>query len=167
VTVQIADLRDPGALLALNNAAIPDVNRLDATKADWLTAHSVLARVATIGEAAAGVVIVLSETAALESEYFRWFTERYGNFLYIDRVVVASDARRHGIATTLYREVEALASKRAQAIASDVYCSPPNAASLRFHQKLGYVEVGQQFSASETRTVCKLMKFGDRARSRR
>jgi hypothetical protein len=160
VDIHIADLRDPGTLLELNNAAVPDVNQLDARKADWLLDHSVLARVAVVNGSAAGLVVVLPDTVALDSDYLGWFQERYQGFLYIDRVIVTPETRHHGIATRLYREVDDLALAREQAIASDAYCQPPNVASLAFHQKMGYLEVGRQFSASEGKTVCKLMKRG-------
>ena len=164
VALQMADLRNPEILFALNNAAVPDVNHIDRRKADWLLVHSALARVASLDGRPAGVVVVLADTAGLDSEYFRWFTERYESFLYIDRVIVAAGARRRGVATRLYLEVDDLAQAGRQAIASEAYCEPPNVASLSLHRKMGYLEIGQQVSMSEGRTVAKFMKFGDRAR---
>ena len=163
---RIDDLRDPVVLRELNNAAVPDVNRIDERKADWLLTHSALARMAIVDGHAAAVIVVLGDASNLESDYFRWFTERYENFLYIDRVIVAEKARRRGVATRLYREVDALARRSRMAIASDVYSQPPNMPSLNFHEKMGYREVGQQFSNSEGKTVSKLMKFAGHARSR-
>ncbi len=160
------DLRDPVILHELNNAAVPDVNRIDQPKADWLLTHSMLARMAILDGHVAGVIVVLGEESNLDSDYFRWFTERYENFVYVDRVIVAERARRRGVATRLYLEVDALAQKHRLAIASDVYSKPPNIPSLHLHEKAGYREVGQQFSDAEGKTVSKLMKFGDRARSR-
>src|SRR5262245_50899334 len=115
-TIAIDDLRDHAILRTLNNAAVPDVNALDNCKAAWLTTHAELARVAAIDGQPAGVIIVLSETAELASEYFTWFTERYENFVYVDRVIVAAAARRHGIATALYREVDRIATEGGLAI---------------------------------------------------
>src|SRR5262245_30066656 len=104
--IQIDDLRDAAILQELNNAAVPDVNHLDDRKAAWLVSHAVLARVAAIEGAPAGVIIVLSDAADLASEYFTWFTAQYENFVYVDRVIVTAAARQHGVATTLYREVD-------------------------------------------------------------
>jgi predicted GNAT superfamily acetyltransferase len=167
VTSRIDDLRDPGILRELNNAAAPDVNQIDERKADWLLTHSALARMAIVDGHAAGVIVVLGDASNLESDYFRWFTDRYENFLYIDRVIVAETVRRCGLATRLYREVDELARSSRMAIASEVYSQPPNIPSLNFHRKMGYREVGQQFSNSEGKMVSKLMKFGGRARPRR
>jgi predicted GNAT superfamily acetyltransferase len=166
VPLQIADLEDPEILLTTNNAAVPDVNELTNQKAGWLIAHARLTRVATLDGRVAGVIVVLSDTAELNSEYFRWFTARYENFIYIDRVIVAAPTRRLGVATMLYSEVDQIASKDRLAVASDVYCDPPNAASIAFHQKMGYGEVGQQFSPAEGKTVSKLMRYVEHAHPR-
>lgn len=164
MTIEIRHLDDPDILVEINNAAVPDVNRLDRRKAEWLLEHSALAKVAIVDQQAVGVIVVLDDTAGLDSEYFRWFTERYQNFIYIDRVIVTESARRHGVSTRLYRAVDELARDRRQAIASEVYCEPPNLPSLSFHEKMGYQPIGRQFCAAEAKSVAKLMKFGDYAR---
>jgi len=78
-------------------------------------------------------------------------------------VIVAAWARRRGVATQLYREVDRLANEHNLAVASEVYCDPPNAPSLTFHAKMGYVEIGQQLSRAEGKTVSKLMKYREKA----
>ncbi|MEO8429359.1 MAG: GNAT family N-acetyltransferase [Verrucomicrobiota bacterium] len=35
-----------------------------------------------------------------------WFMRHYREFLYIDRIIIASEARRHGVATKLYDELQ-------------------------------------------------------------
>jgi uncharacterized protein len=163
VNLHIATLDAAAVLAEMNNSAVPDVNRIDDRKARWLIAHARLAASATLDDRAAGVIVVLDDTAALPSEYFQWFTARYRNFLYIDRVIVAAWARRRGVATQLYREVDRLANEHNLAVASEVYCDPPNAPSLTFHAKMGYVEIGQQLSRAEGKTVSKLMKYREKA----
>ena len=163
MTLQIGNLDAPDLLVRLNNAAVPDVNQLDEKKADWLVTHARWARVASLDGNAAGAIIVLDDRAAFESEYFTWFTARYRNFLYIDRVVVAAWARRRGVAAELYREIDGVAGERGMAIAAEVYCEPPNTASLAFHVRMGYREIGRQVSRAEGKTVSKLMKFAERA----
>jgi predicted GNAT superfamily acetyltransferase len=163
VNLHIATLDDAGVLATMNNSAVPDVNRIDDRKARWLIAHARLSASAALDGRAAGVIVVLDDAAALPSEYFQWFTARYRNFLYIDRVIVAAWARRQGVATRLYREVDRLANEHHLAVASEVYCDPPNAPSLAFHAKMGYVEIGQQLSLAEGKTVAKLMKYREKA----
>jgi predicted GNAT superfamily acetyltransferase len=161
--MRLADLEDPHILMEVNNSAIPDVNRLDDQKARWLLDHAILARMATVDGRVAGVMVVFGETAELDSEYYRWFTARYRNFIYVDRIIVPAWARRCGVGTKLYREVDRCAVDKGVAVASEVYCDPPNTASLAFHRRLEYAEVGRQTSRTEAKTVAKLMKYVENA----
>lgn len=142
---------------------MPDVNPLDLPKAQWLLAHAALARIATVEGQVAEAIIVLSELAEYDSDYFCWFSESYSNFICIDRVIVSAWARRLGVAAELYHHVEQVAKEKGVAIGADVYAEPPNRASLKFHAKMGFEEIGTQFSALEQKTVAKLMKYPDRA----
>jgi predicted GNAT superfamily acetyltransferase len=72
-----------------------------------------------------------------------WFRERYGRFVYVDRVVVAPAARGRGHARRLYDELfERAASAGHEVICCEVNRDPPNPASDGFHATLGFVEVG-------------------------
>lgn len=166
MTIQIENLVNPGILLEINNAAVPDVNGLDLPRAQWLLAHAALSKMAVVDGQAAGVMVVLSEFADFDSVYFRWFSQRYSNFIYIDRVIVSAWARRLGLAAALYREVDRAAIEQGLAIATEVYSRPPNTASLNFHAKMGFAEIGTQFSELEQKTVSKLMKYPERARTK-
>jgi predicted GNAT superfamily acetyltransferase len=79
---------------------------------------------------------------------YRWFTERYPDFVYLDRVVVDAPHRsqRHGEA--LYREVERriIAEGKTTLFACEVNLRPRNDGSLRFHARLGFEQVGEQES---------------------
>lgn len=162
----INPLHNPNTLLTLNNAAIPEVNFLDEAKARWLVEQALLARLATLNGQVAGVIIVLSDTAGLESDYYGWFIERYRHFMYIDRVIVADWARGQGIASALYQEVEQVAQTQGLAIATEVYSRPPNIVSLNFHRKRGFQEIGLQVSTTEGKTVAKFMKYLAHAQSK-
>ena len=164
--LEIKPLDNPQILLEINNSAVPYVNMLDSGKAQWLLEHATRSWLASLDGRAVGVLVLLNATCGLESEYYQWFTERYENFLYIDRVVVADWARGHGVATALYRAVDQVAVEGGYAIASEVYSQPPNTASLKFHQVMGYREVGSQYMLSEGKTVVKLLKYAERARLR-
>ncbi len=164
MSLEIYPLTEPAILAEINNAAVPDVNELTLARAGWLVENAAFARLARLDGRLAGVIVALDETSGYDSDYFRWFTAHYRNFLYVDRVIVAAWARGRGVAALFYRHLEELAEARDQAIASEVYSEPPNVPSLNFHRKMGYAEVGQQFSHSEGKTVAKLIKFPERAR---
>lgn len=163
MSLEITLLENPTLFREVNNAAVPDVNFLDEARAEWLVSHSFFPRLATLDGKVAGVIIVLSETAGFDSDYYRWYVERYTNFAYIDRVVVSAWARGLGVATELYRHVEQMAEAKGLAITAEVYSGPPNVPSLNFHRKLGYQEVGTQFCEGEGKAACKFMKYGERA----
>jgi predicted GNAT superfamily acetyltransferase len=80
-----------------------------------------------------------------ESPNYRWFAERYDAFIYIDRVVIAANARGDGIGATLYSDLFKFArSEGVKIIACEFDIVPPNPASQRFHQRHGFREVGTQ-----------------------
>jgi len=164
VSLETASLTDANILLELNNAAVPDLNELTPGKAQWLVDHCVVPAMATLDGRVAGLVVVLSETCGFDSDYFRWFSERYQNFLYIDRVVVADWARGQGIARQLYEAIETAAREKGLALVADVYCEPPNTASLNLHYRMGFQEIGKQHFPAEKRIATKFMKYGELAR---
>src|SRR5690349_10206291 len=130
MNLQITHLNDPSLLVEINNAAVPDLNQINTAKAQWLISHSVTPGLALLDGRPAGVIIVLSDQCGFDSDYYRWFTERYSNFLYIDRITVAPWARGHGVATRLYQEVDRIAQEQGLAVVADVYSKPPNIPSL-------------------------------------
>jgi len=79
---------------------------------------------------------------------YRWFSERYDEFIYLDRIVIAEPHRNRGIGALLYGEIERrmVAASKPQHLLCEVNFSPPNEGSLRFHRRLGFLPVGYQES---------------------
>ena len=92
-------------LLAMNNAAVPDVNRLDEAELARLADLSAVATVVVLDGKPQGIVLALRPGRPYDSLNYRWFTERYEDFLYVDRVIVAPDRRGAGLGRMLYAEV--------------------------------------------------------------
>ena len=166
MSLTIAALQDANLLLDINNAAVPDVGRMDASKAAWLVKHGVMPGLVLLDDQPAGVVVVLSDQSAYDSDYYRWFTARYQNFLYVDRIVVAASARGQGIASALYAEIDRIAQERKLAIVADVYSDPPNVPSLAFHRAMGFQEVGSQAFPAINKVCAKLMKYPEYAQAK-
>jgi predicted GNAT superfamily acetyltransferase len=164
MNLEITTLDNPNILLDINNSAIPDINALDTHKAQWLTAHAVVPGLALLEGQVAGIVVVLSDQCEFDSDYYRWFTARYENFLYIDRVIVAAWARGRGVAKKLYQQVEQVAREHSLAIVADVYSDPPNTPSLNLHRAMGYDEVGTEYMPAVKKIVSKFMKYSERAK---
>ena len=166
MALEIIALDHPNTLLEINNAAVPDVGALTTAKAQWLSEHVMLPGLAILDDQPAGVVIVLSDSCGYASDYYRWFTDRYENFLYIDRVIVAEWARGRGVAKQLYQAVDRLAQASNAAIVADVYSDPPNTRSLNLHRTMGFLEVGTQYFPAINKTAAKLMKYGEQAKQK-
>jgi predicted GNAT superfamily acetyltransferase len=138
------DPRDLEALLTLNNAVVPNVNLLDihalrhfAETAPWFF-------VAETSAGMAGFAIVLRPGAIYESLNYAWFSERYDDFVYIDRIVIAEDSRRFGLGRAFYRRIEEYAREmKAPVICAEVNLRPPNEISLSFHRAQGFEEIAQ------------------------
>ena len=144
-------------LLALNNAAVPAVNELDAPALAALAEHSHLA-VAVVADDAAdvalGFAILFVAGADYESENYRWFSGRSTDFLYVDLIVVADGFRGQGLGQVLYDAIFGAARRELLAeVLCEVNLEPPNPGSLAFHDRLGFTEVGQLSTKGDTVVV--------------
>ncbi len=136
-----ADLTD---VHALNELSVPGVNSLSPDRLAWLAAESAYFRVAVVGDDIAGFLICMAPDAPYDSPNFGWYRERYRDFLYIDRVAVASRYFRRGVASALYRDAAAIGESRFRLLAAEVNTRPRNEQSLRFHERMGFESVGSQ-----------------------
>ena len=142
LTIRDLLLADIEAATAINNANTPAVGEATAEHLAHLLDESVIALAAIApGGELAGFCIVLGPGADYGSVNYCWFTERYDDFIYLDRVAVAETARNAGVGTALYAEVERRAG--APWFLLEVNLRPRNDGSLRFHHRHGFVEVGQ------------------------
>ena len=144
---------DAAAISALNNSAVPNVNALGDEALYALTMLADFARVAVGTDGIAGMMLAFGPRASYDSPNYRWFDERYRDFLYIDRVVVAETARGQGIGKRLYSDIVAFAAGRAECLACEVNERPPNPGSMRFHEALGFGVVGRQETEGGEKSV--------------
>jgi predicted GNAT superfamily acetyltransferase len=134
---------DLPTLLAMNNAAVPNVSELGEAELAELVRMAELARTVEVDGVARGFVLALRPGAAYGSANYAWFTDRYQDFLYVDRIVVTASRRDGGLGATLYDAVFRHAGEhRVARVTCEVNVAPPNPGSLRFHQRLSFTEVG-------------------------
>ena len=136
--------RDQPAVLALNDQALPHVNALSAQQWAWLLAEADYFRVAEQHGAIAAFVIAIRQGTSYWSDNYRWFSARYPAFLYLDRIVVAAGVRQRGIGRAVYGDLVASASGRWPRIALEVNLQPPNPGSITFHERMGFLRVGER-----------------------
>ena len=153
-SIQALRESDLAAVLVLNNAHAAETSELTADSLRDLIATAFYARGG--GEA---FLIACAEGAAYDSPNFLWFRERYARFVYIDRVIVAAEARGRGLARRLYEDLfaEIRASGR-ELVACEVNLAPPNPASDAFHAALGFEEAGRAEIHGGAKTVRYLIK---------
>ncbi len=138
VTVRDATAADHAAVLALNNAHTPHVNALTDEEFAWLAGNAGHFRVAVNDAGLAGFVLCLPPGVDYWSRYYKWFSERYSDFLYLDRVVVSPRTRRGGVGRALYDDLHATAAGKWLRVCLEVNLKPPNPVSIAFHEALGY-----------------------------
>lgn len=132
------------AVLALNNAAGPAILALTPEQVRFAFAEAAYFRVAESGGRLVGFLIAFDHASSYASSNYRWFKERYSEFLYIDRVVIASAQRGGGVGRIFYADVTSFAEVRAPTLACEVFLEPRNDAALVFHGTYGFQEVGQR-----------------------
>ena len=151
----IRDARDAdlAAVHAINEAAVPHVNSITLDRFQDFTRSAAYFRVALLANHVAGYLVAFAPGARYDSVNFLWFQERYGDFIYIDRIAVATSARRHGIASGLYRDFFDFARPRTGLLTCEVNTRPVNAESKAFHESFGFREVGAQETEGGTKAV--------------
>lgn len=128
------------AVLALNNAHAAELSWLEPERLAELLGQAFYAR--RIG-ALEAFIMTFDQDGRYDSPNFLWFRERYPRFVYVDRVVVAAEARGRGHARRLYEDLFARARNLGHTtVTCEVNADPPNPASDAFHAALGFGEVG-------------------------
>lgn len=146
MALAIRDVRehDLDAVLALNNTAGRSILVLDAAQLRYFYEHADYFRVAEIDGQLAGFLIALRNGQDYASTNYRWFSEHYPSFVYIDRIVIANAYRRHGLGRIFYCDVNSYAEVRVPLLTCEVFLEPADDVVVLFHGTYGFQEVGQQ-----------------------
>jgi len=137
---------DLPTILKLNNANLPAVSLLDL---DELESDLEVAEHALVIVADEVLGFCVTFPSGLDVDLgtnYKWFSDRYDDFLYLDRVVIDAAHRSRGLGEALYREVERRmrSEGRTSRFTCEVNLQPRNEGSLRFHARLGFEQVGEQ-----------------------
>jgi hypothetical protein len=139
------------AILSLNEESVHFLSPMDEARLAQLAAAACYLRVIEDSGKIAAFLMAFRKGDAYDGTNFAWFSERYDDFLYVDRVVVAPDFRGLKLADRFYDDLEAFARARGVSrITCEVNAEPPNPVSLRFHERRGFREVGQVPYAGKT-----------------
>jgi predicted GNAT superfamily acetyltransferase len=119
-----------------------------------LHTQSAYHRVACIDDQVVAFLLAFREGADYDSPNYRWFSARYPQFLYIDRIVVDAAHQGKRLGAQLYDDLFRYARQTsATRITCEFDVEPPNEASRRFHARFGFKQVGEQSVAQGTKKV--------------
>jgi uncharacterized protein len=143
-------------LLSLNRASVRELSELDEPRLEWILSFAYRAFVVEHEGEVAAFAVAIAPGTPYDSANYRWFSEHYRRFLYLDRVVVAESLRRRGIGAQLYDAIEA-AAQPLERMVCEVNVLPANEPSLAFHAARGYVEI-ERVAHGQTKVVAMLSK---------
>jgi predicted GNAT superfamily acetyltransferase len=162
VRIRDAGCDDLQNLLELNQSNLPHVGSISMPELAHLHSQAVYFRIAEFEGQTAGFLIAFEPAAGYGSLNFLWFKKHYNAFVYIDRIVVAPEARRQGIAVGLYQDLEHFAADRTiPLMACEYNLRPKNEVSRQFHRRYGFKEVGTQETENGKKTVSLQIKAVD------
>lgn len=157
-TLRAGTAADAAAVLALNNASVPHVNALTADTLAQILAMSAHYTIAEDAEGILGFVICIPSGRSYWSDNYKWFAERYDEYLYLDRVAVDARAQRRGVGRAIYDDLHQRAKGVWPRIVLEVNLRPPNPVSVAFHSAVGYGEVGVREYADGEQAVLMYLK---------
>ncbi len=134
---------DYNRIIYLNACEIQYTSAMDIDRARHLDSLSDYHRVAEVNGHVAAFILAMKDHVPYVNDNYRWFSERYERFLYIDRIVVDRPYQGLKIGTLLYRDIVDYARKEnIPVITCEIMIEPPNKRSLDFHARQGFKEIG-------------------------
>ena len=145
--VSLLTIRQQDQVLALNNANIPAVSELTEEEFRFDLEHCLYPLMITDADSdeLLAFCVTFGPGAPYQSSNYEWFSKRYENFVYLDRIAMASNHQNQGLGAALYEALEEkmIADQLTTVLACEVNLQPANPGSMRFHHRLGFEEVGQ------------------------
>lgn len=152
--IRKAQKEDYPEILKLNQN---DVEMLSPLDDDLLSKMDELSEIFHVIEQDMGIVafiLAFADGCDYWSDNYKWFSDNYANFIYIDRIVIDENYRKQGFAKKLYENLFDYASENNYDLAcAEIDIEPEyNHPSIAFHKKMGFKEVGTRIS-KQTLTV--------------
>jgi len=154
--IEIRDVtpEDMGAILSLNEEFVHFLSPLCEAELARLGGKADYFRVAVIDERVVGFLLAFVPGVNYNSLNYRWFNNRFDDFAYIDRIVVASDAQGRALGAKLYDDLVAFAATRGLSqLTCEYNIMPMNEGSAKFHKRYGFTEIGQQALSDNEKRV--------------
>lgn len=153
-TIRKIEKKDYQKIVEINAAVVQHTSPMDESWLDELIGYSNYAILAESNDEIAGFLFSMGPNKPYINANYKWFTDRYTNLLYIDRIAVNPDYIGKGVGSELYKNVFEFAKKEGfKALGCEINIVPPNKPSTLFHKKHGFKEVGTQWLNNKTKKV--------------
>jgi predicted GNAT superfamily acetyltransferase len=128
----------------LNQHALPAVSSITLNDMTQFLEMADYFRVIKIKNTIAGFLIALTPGKNYHSPNYKWFEEKYSQFMYVDRIVIDPSFQSGGLGRAFYDDLKIFCQGYAPIITCEVNLKPKNDGSLLFHKKYGFKQVGTQ-----------------------
>ena len=153
-SIRGAEQRDYARIIQINDGEAHQTSAMDLPKLQSLATLACYHKVATVRDCVVAFLIALRERTSYDNDNYKWFSSRLGDFIYIDRIVVATEYAGMKIGTLLYEDLFVYARLHGvRNITCEFNIEPPNPASAAFHREFGFRELGRQWVANHTKWV--------------
>ena len=145
IVIRNARPEDYDFILKVNEVNVEVLSPMPMERMLWLKEMSDMFVVAEVNGELSAFLIAIREGQPYDSENYVWFSEKYPQFLYIDRIVIDEPFRAAGLGRALYQAVKDRAIETGvKVVTCEVDTIPYNETSLKFHEAMGFREVGEQ-----------------------
>lgn len=145
IRIRDASESDLDKILALNEEFVEYLSPLDMRELKALISSAHYCRVVEVEQQPQAFMIGFLPGSDYDSANYRWFSEQYDSFAYIDRIVVDTSAKGMGLGPKLYDDFGAFAKARAMKhLVCEYNVVPMNEGSARFHARYGFSEIGRK-----------------------
>ena len=137
---------DRDYIIELNETNVEVLSPMDEEKYQFFIENSDMYKVAEVDGDTAAFLITLREGRPYRtSENYTWFMNNYDRFAYVDRIVIDEKYRHMGIGRMLYEMTfDKAREDGVPIVTAEIDIIPYNEPSLKFHESMGFEEVGQQ-----------------------
>src|SRR5690606_6647262 len=90
----------------INQACVPHVSSMSMKDLQALADQACYFKVIEVDSAVAGFLLALGPGQPYESVNYRWFSEHFERFIYVDRIAFSADHRGKGGGRRLYEHIE-------------------------------------------------------------
>lgn len=143
--IRNAGKEDFSEILRMNQESVHFLSPMDLEKLEYLDEESDYHKVVVVNGKVAAFCLAFREGSDYDSVNYQWFSRKYDQFLYVDRVVVDLSMQGRGLGELIYRDVfQHAADSPVPRVTAEIDVQPPNPVSLKFHEKFGFREVGRQ-----------------------